>query len=67
MATAAQTLVERIEELLPRSDRKRVWGDPMLSMTPVPLSIHELALRTEALEEAVTEIAREVERLSTQE
>jgi hypothetical protein len=67
METAVQTLVERVEELIPTTDRERVWGDPLMSMTPISLSIHELGVRIEALEEAVREIACEVQRLSAEE
>jgi hypothetical protein len=66
VATAVQALVERVEELLPTGDSEAVWGNPLLSVTPVPVSIHGLAVRTEALERAVIEIAREVQRLSEQ-
>lgn len=64
MIAAVPTLVDRVEELIPTGDAEVVWGNPLLSVTPVPMSIHDLALRTEALERAVMEIAREVQRLS---
>jgi hypothetical protein len=64
MIAAVPTLVDRVEELIPTGDAEVVWGNPLLSVTPVPTSIHDLALRTEALERAVMEIAREVQRLS---
>ena len=67
MGTAIQTLVERVEELIPAGASEPIWGNPLLSMTPVHVSIYELALRTEALEKAVLEIAREVQRLSERE
>lgn len=65
METATPTLVERVAELIPTGDAEVVWGNPLQSMTPIRMSVHELAVRTEALEKAVSEIAREVQRLST--
>jgi hypothetical protein len=65
--TAVPTLVERVEELIPTADAEVVWGNPLQWTTPLHMAIHELAVRTEALEKAVKEIAREVQRLSAEE
>jgi hypothetical protein len=64
MQTKADTLLERVERLVHIHEPPRVWGDPHLSSTPTSLAIRELAIRTEALEDAVREIAREVQKLS---
>lgn len=59
------TLLERVDELIqPPSERPLVWGNPLLSVTPVPMAIRDLAVRTVALETALREIASEVQRLS---
>ena len=59
------TLLERVDELIqPPSERPLIWGNPLLSVTPVSMAIRDLALRTVALETAVREIASEVQRLS---
>jgi hypothetical protein len=50
------TLIERVER------RVRASKQPLLSTTPTPLAIQELFNRIEALEDAVREIALEVER-----
>ena len=64
MQTKTDTLVERVERLVHTEKPPRVWGNPRLSSTPTSLAIRELAIRTEALEDAVREIAREVQKLS---
>ena len=66
MQTKTDTLVERVERLVQAEDPPLVWGNPRLSSTPTSLAIRELAARTEALQDAVREIAREVQRLSDQ-
>lgn len=64
MERLTDTLMERVNKLIrpPRPARK--WGNPLLSTTPGALAIQELAVRTEALENAVREIALEVQKLS---
>ena len=52
MKTVTDRLVEHV-----------LWGNPLLSTTPTPLAVHDLALRVEALEAAVREIARDLQRL----
>ena len=58
------TLMKRVNKLIRPGRSSRKWGNPLLSTTPSPIAIHELALRTEALENAVREIALEVQKLS---
>jgi len=58
------TLIERVDKLVQPSRPSREWGNPLLSTTPSSIAIRELALRTEALENAVREIALEVQKLS---
>jgi hypothetical protein len=58
--TLADTLIGRVDKLV------RVNKGPLLSTTPTSFAIQELALRTEALEKALREIALEVQKLSSQ-
>jgi hypothetical protein len=60
-----ETLMQRVGKLVPPR-RKREWGNPLVSTTPASLAIRELAIRVEALEEALREIALEVQSLSGQ-
>jgi len=62
--TLTDTLIQRVEELVHPRDAPPEWGSPLLSTTPTSLAVRELALRTEALENAVREIALEVQKLS---
>jgi hypothetical protein len=64
MKTLTDTLIERVAQLVPARNVSPEWGSPILSTTPTPIAIRELAERTEALENAVREIALEVQRLS---
>ena len=41
-----------------------MWGNPRLSSTPASLAIRELSVQNEALQDAVREIAEEVQKLS---
>jgi hypothetical protein len=41
-----------------------VWGSPLVLTTPTSLAIHQLAVQAEALEKAIREIARVVQKLS---
>jgi len=54
----ADTLIERVDKLV------HATKQPLLSTTPTTNAIGELTARTEALEKAVQEIAREVQKLS---
>jgi hypothetical protein len=58
--------MERVNDLVPARDTPPEWGNPLLSTTPTSLAVRELAVRTEALESAVREIALEVQKLSAQ-
>ena len=66
METLTGTLLDRVNRLLPAADAQREWGNASLSTTPTSLAVQDLAGRVEALENAVRELAREVERLSTE-
>ena len=66
MEAMSATLLQRVKRLLPPEDAQRRWGHPALSTTPTPLAIEQLARRVEALEEAVRQIAAEVQELSPQ-
>jgi len=60
------TLIERVDKLVQAGKAPPEWGSPLLSTTPTPLAIRELAVQVEALEKAVREIALEVQKLSDQ-
>ncbi len=59
------TLLERVNKLVQALDRPLEWGNPLVSITPRAHAIRDLALRTEALENAVREIAFEVQKLTS--
>jgi hypothetical protein len=56
--------MRRVDTLIPARRPPREWGNPLLSTTPTPIAIEDLALRVEALEKAAREITLEVQRLS---
>jgi hypothetical protein len=59
----SNSLMDRVERLLhPRKPLE--WGHPFVSTTPTPVAIDELTRRTEALENALREIALEVQKHS---
>ena len=64
-ALVADTLTERVDALLPTLKLPPGWGSPHLSVTPIPLAVCQLAATVAALEEAVREIALEVDRLNS--
>ena len=66
LESLTDTLIERVEKLVPATKPPHQWGNPVLSTTPTPLAIEDLALRLEALENAVREIALEVRNLSNE-
>ena len=66
METLTDTLIERVDKLIQASKAPLEWGSPRLSVTPTPLAIRGLAAETTALEDAVREIALEVQKLSAQ-
>jgi hypothetical protein len=60
-------LMERVDKLVPATSSQHLeWGNPLLSTTPTPVAIRDLAIRVEALERALRETALEVEKLSRQ-
>lgn len=59
------SLVERVNKLTQSFDRPLEWGNPLVSVTPRTHAISDLASRTEALENAVREIARELQKLAS--
>ena len=67
MEALTDTLTERVNNLVHARDAPPEWGNPLLSTTPTSLAVRELAVRTEALEKAVREIALEVQKLSASE
>jgi len=60
------TLIERIDAVIQAGKEPLEWGSPHLSTTPTSLAVQELAAQVEALENAVREIALEVQKLSAQ-
>ena len=63
MPTLTDTLTERMEKLI-QPDPTGQWGDALLSTTPTSVAVQEIAIRIHALEDAVRELAREVQGLS---
>jgi hypothetical protein len=61
--TLTETLLQRVENLIEahKSD------EPLLSTTPVPVVLGELAARCQGFEQALREIAAEVEKLASRE
>jgi hypothetical protein len=51
-------------EKLIQPDPTGQWGDALLSTTPTSVAVQEIAIRIHALEDAVRELAREVQGLS---
>ena len=66
MDTLTDTLMKRVSRLLPATDAEPEWGSASLSTTPTPLAIQDLVARVEALENAMREIAKELQQLATQ-
>jgi len=58
LETLTDTLIERVEKLVQANK------EPLLSTTSASLAIGELAARTQALENALREIALEVQKQS---
>ena len=58
------TLVERVHKLIDAPNTPVEWGHPRLSVTPRALAIEQLTQRIEALENALREIALEVQKLA---
>ena len=66
MEPLTETLIERVDKLVHADDPPLEWGNPLLSTTPRSLAIQQLAVRVEALENALRELAFEVQKLSAQ-
>jgi hypothetical protein len=64
-ALEVDTLTERVETLMQAHKVPAVWGSPHLSVTPTSLAVGQLAATVAALEDAVREIALEVDRLNS--
>ena len=60
------SLAEQVHRLLPSHEEPRGWGDPLLSTTPTALAVGNLAVRVEALEWAVRELALQIQKPSGQ-
>jgi hypothetical protein len=66
MEALVGTLTERVEALMQvRRLSANEWGSPHLSTTPRSLALENLAAQVANLENAVREIALEVQELST--
>ena len=65
METLTGMLMNRVSRLLPAPDAQPKWGSASLSTTPTSLAIQDLAARVEAVEDALREIAMEVQQLAT--
>jgi hypothetical protein len=66
MENLTERLEGRVAEVIPVRDAPPEWGNALMSTTPTPLAIRDLALRTQALEEAVRELAFQVQKLTAQ-
>lgn len=66
MATLEHTLAEKVEALIQTHKVAVEWGSPHLSVTPISIALHNLAAEVAALEDAVREIALEVQKLSNE-
>jgi hypothetical protein len=58
------TLTERVHKLIEAGKTPLEWGSPLLSTTPTSFAVRELAVQLAALENAVREIASELQKLS---
>jgi hypothetical protein len=58
------TLIERVNRLVQAREAPPEWRSSHLSVTPTSLAVEDLAAQVEALQQAVQEIALEVQRLS---
>jgi hypothetical protein len=57
-------LVARVDKLVEAGKSPAGWGDPAHSTTPTSIAIHQLSRQIQALQDAVREIALEVQKLS---
>ena len=66
MVPDSDTFAEAVDQLVHiAGKRPAVWGNPLLSSTPTPMAIRDLAERVEVLEETVREMALELQRVKT--
>ena len=65
MESLTDTLAERVNRLV-GARKSPEWGSPLLSTTPTSVAVQELATQVEALENAVREIALEVQKLAAE-
>ena len=63
MQTLTSTLVERVQAFVQNDDDPIEWGSPLLSTTPTPVAIRQLAVQLAGAEKALREIALEVEEM----
>jgi hypothetical protein len=61
--TLTSTLVERVQAFVQNDDDPIEWGSPLLSTTPTPVAIRQLAVQLAGAEKALQEIALEVEEM----
>ena len=61
---ASDTLTGRVDALIQAHKVAPEWGSPRVSATPISLAVHQLTEELAALEDAVREIAVEVQKLS---
>jgi hypothetical protein len=64
MESLTKTLLERVEELIPARETPPEWGSALSSSTPRSVALHDLAVRTAALEGAVREIAAALQQIA---
>jgi hypothetical protein len=57
-------LTERVQSSIQGSDAPIEWGSPLLSTTPTPVAIQQLALQVARAEKALGEIALEVQAIA---
>jgi hypothetical protein len=62
----SDTLTGRVDTLIEAHKVAPEWGSPRVSTTPVSLAVHQLTEELSALEDAVREIALEVQKLSNE-
>lgn len=68
MVSDTDVLAEAVGQLTHIAGKRPArWGNPLLSSTPTSMAIRDLAERTEALEEAVREMALELQRFKNDE
>jgi hypothetical protein len=64
MESLTETLVERVQELVPARGTPHKWGSALQSTTPRSVAVQDLAVRTDALEQVVREMAVALQQLA---